>query len=192
MVLFHVSGFRCFKPYYLYGVCGHYRHLFRDLPGYGRLGTLQLRLFMLLCMLLHHLSDERTGIYIADSSHLPVCHNRRINRNRTFKGFAERGRSTMDWFFRMKLHVVINNKGEIVALKITPGNVDDRAVMATMTKDLTGKLFADKVYISKKLFAALWKLCLMHPNPNSNWYIPDTAQQQMPWCTSCYTAQHIN
>ena len=156
MVFFHVSGFRCFKLYYLYGVCGHYRHLFRDLPSYGRFVSLQPRLFMPLCMLLHHLSGEKTGIYIADSSHLPVCHNRRINRNRTFKGLAERGRSTMGWFYGMKLHVVINNKGEIIALKITPGNVDDRAVMEAMTRGLKGKLFADKGYISKKLFAQLW------------------------------------
>ena len=54
------------------------------------------------------------------------------------------------------LIIVINNKGEIIALKITPGNVDDRAVMEAMTKSLKGKLFADKGYISKKLFGQLW------------------------------------
>ena len=63
----------------------------------------------------------------------------------------------MGWFYGMKLHVIINDRGEITALKITPGNVDDRAVMETMTTDLKGKLFADKGYISKKLFDSLWK-----------------------------------
>ena len=157
VVFFHISGFRCFKLFYLYGVCQHHRHLFRELPSYGRFVTLQPRLFMPLCMLLHHLSGEETGIYIADSSHLPVCHNRRINRNRTFKGLAARGKTTMGWFFGMKLHVIINNKGEIVALKITPGNVDDRAVLDAMSKELKGKLFADKGYISKDLFTKLWR-----------------------------------
>ena len=136
MVFFHISGFRCFKLFYLYGVCQHYRDLFGELPSYGRFVALQPRLFMPLCMLLHHFSGEKTGVYIADSSHLPVCHNRRINRNRTFKDLAKRGRSTMGWFYGMKLHVVINNKGEIIALKITPGNVDDRAVLDVMTSSV--------------------------------------------------------
>ena len=156
MVFFHLSGFRCFKLYYLYGVCRHYRNLFSDLPSYGRFVTLQPRLFMPLCLLLHHLSGETSGIYIADSTTLPVCHNRRINRNKTFEGLAARGRSSMGWFYGFKLHVIINDRGEIMALKITPGNIDDRVVMEAMTKGLKGKLFADKGYISKKLFAALW------------------------------------
>ncbi len=159
IAFFHVSGFRCFKLYYLYGVCGHYRHLFRDLSSYGRFVSLQPRLFMPLCMLLHHLSGKRQAfisLTVPDSSSLPVCHNRRINRNRTFKGLAERGRTTIGWFYGIKLHVVINNKGEIIALKITSGNVDDRAVIDAMTRSLKGKLFADKGYISRKLFAQLW------------------------------------
>lgn len=160
MVFFHVSGFRNFKLFYLYGVTQHYRHLFRDLPSYGRFVTLQPRLFMPLCLLLHHLSGEKTGIYIADSTHLPVCHNRRINRNKVFNGLAARGKSTMGWFYGFKLHIVINNKGEIIALRITAGNTDDRTVLDTMTKGLEGKLFADKGYISKDLFALLWRRSL--------------------------------
>jgi IS5 family transposase len=63
----------------------------------------------------------------------------------------------MGWFYGFKLHVIINDKGQIMALKITPGNMDDRAVMEAMTKGLKGKLFADNGYISKKLFAKLWR-----------------------------------
>ena len=157
MVFFHVSGFRNFKLFYLYGVGQHYRALFRDLPSYGRFVTLQPRLFMPLCLILHHLSGEETGIYIADSTHLQVCHNRRINRNRVFDGLAARGKSTMGWFYGFKLHIVINHKGEIMAVRITAGNTDDRAVLDAMTRGLEGKIFADKGYISKDLFARLWK-----------------------------------
>ena len=156
MVLFHMSGFRCFKLFYLYGVCQHHRRLFGELPSYGRFVTLQSRLFLPFCLLLHHLSGQKTGLYIADSTHIPVCHNRRINRHKTFDNIAQRGKSTMGWFYGFKLHVVINNKGEIVALKITLGNVDDRSVLDPMTKELKGKVFADKGYISKKLFTKLW------------------------------------
>ena len=38
----------------------------------------------------------------------------------------------------------VANVGEIIALKITPGIVDDRAVLDAMSRNLKGKLFADK------------------------------------------------
>ena len=62
----------------------------------------------------------------------------------------------MDWFFGFKLHVVMNNRGELTAIKITPGNADDRAPLPDMVAGLKGKLLADKGYISKKLFDKLW------------------------------------
>ncbi len=63
----------------------------------------------------------------------------------------------MGWFFGFKLHIVINHKGELMVLKITPGNEDDRAPLEGMAKDLKGKILADKGYISKILFERLWK-----------------------------------
>ena len=66
-------------------------------------------------------------------------------------------KTTTGWFYGFKLHVVINHKGEIMAIKITPGNTDDRAVLDDMTRELEGKVLADKGYISKELFAKLWR-----------------------------------
>lgn len=157
MVLFHVSGFNCFKLFYLYGVGQHYRTLFGGIPSYGRFVALMPRMFIPFCLLLHHLSGEKTGIYIADSTHLPVCHNRRISRNKVFQGLAKRGRSSMGWFYGFKLHLVANHKGEIIALRITPGNTDDRAMLDAMTAGLKGKILADKGYISAEIFRTLWK-----------------------------------
>lgn len=111
---------------------------------------------MPLTILLHSLSGEETGIYFADSTPLKVCYNRRIYNHKVFDGIATRGKSTMGSFFGFKLHVVINHKGEIMACKITPGNIDDRAVLEQLTKSFKGKLYADKGYISKKLFKTLW------------------------------------
>ena len=156
MVLFHLSPFKDFKHFWLYGVEQKYRDCFRDLPSYPRFVALMPRLFAPLCVLLHSLSGEQTGVYMADSTKLGVCHNKRINRHRVFKKLAERGKTSMGWFFGLKLHIVINHKGELMAVKITPGNDDDRKSLGGMTKNLTGKLLADKGYISKDLFQKLW------------------------------------
>lgn len=156
MVLFHLAPFKNFKMFYVYGVCDKYRNCFRDIPTYDRFIQVMPRLFMPLTILLHSLSGEETGIYFADSTPLKVCHNQRIYNHKVFDGLAARGKSTMGWFFGFKLHVVINHKGEIMACKITPGNIDDRAVLDQLTKSLKGKLYADKGYISQKLFQSLW------------------------------------
>ncbi len=154
MVFFHLSGFRRFKLFCLYGVCRHCRSLFGELPSYGRFVMLQPRLFMPLYLLMHCLSSEKTGVRIADSSHIPVCHDRRISRNKAFAGLAARGRGRAStvWFHGFKPHVIINDKSEITALKITPGNVDDRAALDAVSRGLKGEIFADKGYIPKKPF----------------------------------------
>lgn len=157
MVLFHLSPFKDFKHFWLHGVEQKYRDCFGELPSYARFVALMPRLFAPFCVLMQALQGEETGVYIADSSKLAVCANARIGRNRVFDGLARRGRSTMGWFFGFKLHLVINHKGEIMAVKITPGNTDDRVPLKSMVGGLEGKLLADKGYISNKLFAELWQ-----------------------------------
>lgn len=157
MVLFHLSPFKDFKHFWLYGVEQKYRDCFGDLPSYGRFVSLMPRLFMPFCMLLHSLKGEETGIYVIDSTKLGVCHNARISRNRVFAGLAKRGKSTMGWFYGFKLHVVINHKGDLMAVKITPGNTDDREPLDDLARGLKGKMLGDKGYISKALFARLWQ-----------------------------------
>ena len=63
----------------------------------------------------------------------------------------------MGWFYGLKLHLIINNKGEIMSVKITHGSVDDRKALKQMTRNLKGKCYADKGYVGKELFASLWK-----------------------------------
>lgn len=67
------------------------------------------------------------------------------------------GKTTKGWFYGMKLHALVNEKGDLLHIKITPGNVDDQAVVPHMTKDLFGFLFADRGYIKKELFIDLYK-----------------------------------
>ena len=157
MVLFHLSPFKHFKAFYCYGVGQQYRGCFDEIPHYDRFISLVPRLFAPLMVLLHCLSGEETGLYFADSTTLAVCHNRRISRHRVFDGLAARGKTSMGWFYGLKLHFVINHKGEIMAVKITPGNTADSAVLNDITKRLAGKLYADKGYIGQELFQKLWR-----------------------------------
>ena len=39
---------------------------------------------------------------------------------------------------------------------LSPGNVDDRAPVPRLSKDLFGKIFGDKGYISQELFLKLY------------------------------------
>jgi DDE family transposase len=68
-----------------------HRACFRDLPHYDRSVSLMPRLFVPLVVLLHSLSGEQTGIYVADSTKLALCHTRRIHRHKVFDGLAARG-----------------------------------------------------------------------------------------------------
>jgi len=157
MVLFHLSPCKNLKYFYLFHIAHFHKRDFPRWLSYNRFVQLMPRLFIPFCLLLQSLFGEETGIYIADATSLPVCHNKRINRNRVFKGLAARGKTTMGWFYGLKLHLVTNHKGSIMAVKITPGNVDERTIFDEMTRHLKGSLYADKGYISKNLFKTLYQ-----------------------------------
>ena len=86
------------------------------------------------------------------------CHIKREKQHKTMKGWAAKGKCTMGWFYGFKLHLVINDKGEIIQWTLTPGNVDDREPLKDkkFTEKLFGKLFADRGYISQNLFDMLF------------------------------------
>lgn len=92
-----------------------------------------------------------SGIAFVDSTPLAVCHNRRIQSHKVFEGMAQRGKTSMAWFYGFKLHLVLNDEGELLACHVTPGNVDDREPVCLLSRDLIGKLFGDKGYISQTL-----------------------------------------
>lgn len=132
----------------------HLKDEFPGLVSYNRFIELSHRCAVAFMLFLHYVcKGECTGISFIDSTVLRVCHNKRIKRNKTFKDIATVGKSTMGWFYGFKLHLVINDKGEILSFYLSKANVDDRNAKAIthLTTQLFGKLFGDKGYISKAL-----------------------------------------
>lgn len=157
MIFYHFSGYKNFKVYYEHFIVGS--KLFRDLPCYDRFIQIIPSLFLPLTIMMHYMSGRSTGTYFCDSTHFAVCRNIRISQNKTFTGLAARGRSSIDWFYGFKLHMIINDRSEIVAIKITKGGKDDRAALSDIvrSKNIKGKVYADKGYISQDLFSQLYK-----------------------------------
>lgn len=114
---------------------------------------------MPLTLFMHSISFKFpcTGINFVDSTTLDVCDSHRIPQHKVFKGITQRGRSSTGWFYGFKLHLVINDCGEILSFCLTLGNIDDRnqKVMEHLTKGIFGKPFVDKGYVCKKLFEKL-------------------------------------
>ncbi len=113
------------------------------------------RVLVPLSVYLHTQMGRCTGISFVDSTSLGVCKNPRIHQHRVFRGPAQRGKTTMGWFYGFKLHLVINERGELLAFCLTPGNVDDRQPVPRLVRRLIGKLFGDKGYLSQPLFEQL-------------------------------------
>lgn len=154
LILFHIGGVRCLKHFYIFYVQKHMQSEFPSTVSYNRFVELNqkvvlpMTLFLKTCCL-----GNCSGISFVDSTPIRVCKNKRIKRNKVFKGIAQVGKSTMGWFYGFKLHIVINDKGEILNFAITQANVDDREPLKNerVLKAVFGKLFADKGYISEKL-----------------------------------------
>jgi len=151
LILFHQSGYRNFKTFYIGYVQRHLGNEFPKLVSYNRFVRLIARVGMPLYFYLRASMGDCSGIGFVDATSLAVCHNRRIYRNKVFAGLAARGKTSMGWFFGFKLHLVVNDQGELLAFDLTPGNVDDRQPIPALVKTLFGKLYADKGYISQQL-----------------------------------------
>ena len=155
IIYFHQSSYRNFKDYYTKHVCNHFRKYFPNLVSYNRFVELKKSALIPLCWYLHLHRGQSSGINFIDSTSLEICLNERAKRNQVFKGLANWGKSSLGWYFGFKLHLIINEVGEILSFIITPANVDDRKPVPEMTKNLFGKLFGDRGYISQNLFELL-------------------------------------
>jgi hypothetical protein len=157
VISFQLSGFRNFKTFYTQHVCAHWRGEFPHLVSYQRIVELERQTAVPLMAFLLTRFGRCTGIAFIDSTAIKVCHNLRIKSNKVFRDLAKRGKTSVGWFYGFKLHLVINDRGELLAVTLTPGNVDDRRPAPRLARRLWGKLFGDRGYISQALFNQLWE-----------------------------------
>ncbi len=159
MLLFHLKGYRCLKHFYLNYVCQHLKDDFPQTVSYTRFVELQQKAIVPMVLFLQmRCLGKCSGISFLDSTLIKVCHSKREKQNKVFKGIAEKGKGSMGWFFGFKLHIIINERGEIIDFLITKGNVDDRQPLKDKAfhNKVFGKIFADRGYIGKDLFEKLF------------------------------------
>ena len=159
LILFHSGHYRDLKHYYINHVKKHMKNEFPQTVSYNRFVELQKKVVVKLAIFLKMFYlGKCTGISYIDSTPIRVCHIKREKQHKVFKEFAQKGQCSLGWFYGFKLHLIINDKGEILDFIITPGNIDDRKPLSDMNlhKRIFGKLFGDKGYISKDLFEQLF------------------------------------
>ncbi len=162
IIHFHQSRYRHFKAYYTEYVQVYLQAAFPHLVSYERFVSLQSRALGPLLAYLYSLYGACSGTSFIDSTALAVCHNRRIPAHQVFAGLAARGKTSMGWFYGFKLHLVVNDQGELLACHLTPGNVDDRQPVPLLAQRLWGKLFGDRGYVSQPLMEQLWHMFNVH------------------------------
>lgn len=159
-IYYHYSGYKTFKDYYCKHVLVYMRNEFKELVSYNRfvelkgICALPLALFVRL-----NSTNKCTGVSFIDSFAMKVCHNKRIHSHKVFKKYAERGKTSVGWFYGFKIHFLINHHGDIIDFVVTSGNVadNDSDVILGLTKDVSGRLFGDKGYIvNQNLFKMLY------------------------------------
>lgn len=154
IISFHISGFKTFKDYYIHLHQFHTRE-FGKLVSYNRFIELMQRTLVPFYFFTQSLPKTKTGCYFMDSTAIKVCSIKRACANKVFKSIATKGKTSTGWFFGLKLHFIVNDLGEIMNFQLTTGKVNDRFPVENLCKNLIGKVFGDKGYLSKELFEKL-------------------------------------
>ena len=151
-VLYHLSGYKCFECFYKsleYNYLGLY---FPKLPNIKSFYERQKKtsVYLIGVLLMKSSLSQKNGIFFIDSTKIEVCKPLRMSRNKTFRHYAKKSKTSTGWFFCFKLHLVINELGEIVRYKITTGDVADNnhELLKELLSGLHGKCFGDRGYIS--------------------------------------------
>ena len=157
LIMFQTIRFRDFKTFYCDFLQKYWREYFPKLPTYERFVELIKRAILPLTLFIHVKSGKQNNIYYIDSSCLPVCHIKRSKRHKTFEEIAQYGKTSVGWFFGLKIHLVVNDKCEIMAFKMTSGSTHDSQCAEDLLSNLQGLAFGDKGYLGKSQYNNLLK-----------------------------------
>ena len=155
LIYFHKHRTKDFRNFYNGFVLKYLKEYFPNLLSYTRFMQIKNKVIAPLVKVLGANNSKKTGIYFIDSSPLKVCHIKRAKRHKTFDEVASYGKSSMGFYKGFKIHLIINEIGEIINYRITKSNVDDRKVAYDLARNISGKLYADKGYISRDLVKKL-------------------------------------
>lgn len=151
LIYYHLSPYKNFKVYFQRHVLTDLKRDFPDLVSYDRFVALIPRTLIPLMLYLANRCRRslRTGIYYIDSTPLEACHPKRVHQHRTLKGFASWGKTSVGWFFGIKVHLLINHLGQIIHVRLTDGSTHDAnpKVLFHLTDDVVGWVFGDKGYL---------------------------------------------
>lgn len=154
-IWYKCSHFNNFKAFFSW-LKQDKNHLFKSLPCYQRMIHLinmhQLALYALHVTLMKGQCSQYLWI---DSTTLPVCKNQRIQRHKSLAIIASRGKSSMGWFYGCKLHIAMNQYGEIACSALSNGHVADIKMVEHLVEGLEAKLYGDRGYISQELKSRL-------------------------------------
>jgi Transposase DDE domain len=150
MAGYHLSGYKCFEYYYHQLKANSSQDLFPNMPSYKCFLSYIPMVLPLLYLWAKHKAAQsaRTGYYFIDAKKIQVCHVKREHQNKVFKGIASKGKTSVGWFYGLKLHLVTNHLGEIVSFMISKGSVSDnnKSVLQDLLKGLKGICTGDKGY----------------------------------------------
>ncbi len=133
MVIFRLKSYKNLKHFYLYYVCKHMTDFSSDLVSYNRFVELQKQVTQPLAVYLKmHRLGKCSGISFIDSTTLKLCHYKREKQNKVFKGIAQKSYGTQGWFYGFKLHIVCNDKDQIIYFMITKANVREFDIILTV------------------------------------------------------------
>jgi hypothetical protein len=151
LILFQQSGYRTFTGFYTQQVPTHLRQEFPQVVSDTRFVALMPRFLVPVAVYLHPQRGVCTGSNFIDSTSLIVCHNARIHHQRVFRVDARRGKTSVGGCYGFKLHLVVNDRGEVLAVCLSPGHLDDRQPVPRLARRLYGKLFGATGSISHLL-----------------------------------------
>ena len=151
LVAYHHCGRKCFKYFYCQEVLQTYRSWLPDAPSYERFVALVPHVVLELYLLLKSRCKPALAENYVDSKPLKACHIKREAQHKVMVDWARKGKGTLGWFYGFKMHVVINREAELVNFLLTAGNVADNnhKVLNYLLKEVEGKVYADKGYLSK-------------------------------------------